>query len=60
MRPYIGKNVSRLLKGKGLGHKSFRVIFFLKMKTITFPLSKKKSPKVANLPLADETLCLSF
>ena len=45
--------------------KCFRVIFSLKKKTIQFPLSfnlyfQQKSPKVVNLPLTDETLCLNF
>ena len=46
--------------------KCFRVIFTLKKKTIRFPLSlnlyfrKQKSPKVVNLSLSDETLCLGF
>ena len=46
--------------------KCFIVNFSLKRKTIQFLLSlnfvfnTKKSPKVVNLPLTDETLCLSF
>ena len=45
--------------------KFFRVIFSLKKKTINFRFvqslfSTKKSPKVVNLPLTDERLCLNF
>ena len=46
--------------------KCFTVIFSLKKKIIQFPLSfhlyfqQKNNPKVVNLPLTDETLCLSL
>ena len=46
--------------------KRFRVIFSLKKKNypisafVQFLFSTKKSPKVVNLPLNDETLCLTF
>ena len=46
--------------------KCFRLIFSLKKRTRQFPLSlnlyfeQKRVPKVVNLPLTDETLCLRF
>ena len=61
---YILKADSRV--GWPNNFKIFKVIFSLKKKTIQFPLfvqslfSTKKSSKIVNLLLTDETLCLSF